>query len=116
MSPLLVSTLLAQVPGQVIVPTPTGAIPNLGQLISSGVTAIIIVAGLLTFLYLVYGGIEWLTSGGDKTKMEEARGKITSAIIGLAIVAAAWAIMKLVGQFFGINIQELNIPNAVTGK
>ncbi len=81
-------------------------VSDLGSLISKGISAAIIIAALLTFMYLVWGGIEWLTSGGDKTKYEAARDRITAAVIGLAIVAAAWAIMKLIGTFFGINLEE----------
>ena len=92
---------------------PTNAIKNLGDLVSAGVTTVIVIAGLLTFLYLVWGGIEWLTSGGDKDKYEAARNRITAALIGLAIISASWAIMQLISHFFGIQITTLNIPSAV---
>lgn len=93
--------------------TPTNSITSIGQLVSSGITAVIVIAGLMTFLYLVWGGIEWLTSGGDKSKYEAARDRITAALIGLAIVSAAWAVMQLVSFFFGIDITNLKFPSAV---
>lgn len=77
---------------------------SLGDFISNSVSAIILVAGLATFLYLIWGGIEWISSGGEKDKIEGSKQKITNAIIGLAIVAAAWAIYLLVDFFFGIGI------------
>ncbi len=77
---------------------------DLGSFVSKSVSAIILVAGLATFLYLMYGGISWIMAGGDKGKLEEARSKITGGIIGLAIVASAWAIYLLVDYFFGIGI------------
>ena len=98
---------------RVNVPTPQASIKNLGDLVSAGVTTVIVIAGLLTFLYLVWGGIEWLTSGGDKDKYEAARNRITAALIGLAIISASWAIMQLISHFFGISITTLNIPSAV---
>lgn len=79
-------------------------ITDIGQLIGAGVGALLIIAALLAFLYLVLGGIQWITSGGDKTGMEAARNKITHAIVGLIIVGAAWAIMILVQSFLGITI------------
>jgi len=97
------------------IPTPRSAISNLGDLVSAGVTTVIVIAGLLTFLYLVWGGIEWLTSGGDKDKYEAARNRITAALIGLAIISASWAIMQLISHFFGISVTTLNIPSAVKG-
>jgi len=96
------------------VPQPPGVrITDVGQLISAIVGTLLILAALLAFLYLIMGGIQWITSGGDKTHMEEARNKITHAIVGLIIVGAAWAVMVLVQNFLGINVigsQGINLP------
>lgn len=81
-----------------------------GMLISNIIGLLFIIAFILAFLYLLVGGISWITAGGDKTKLEQARDKITNAIIGLIVVAAAWAVMLLVGQFVGINVQQIRIP------
>jgi len=79
-------------------------ITELGTLISAAVGTLLIVAALITFVYLILGGIQWITSGGDKAGMEAARNKITHAIVGLVIVGSAWAIMALVQNFLGISI------------
>ncbi len=87
-------------------------IQNLGELISAAVGALLIIAALLAFFYLILGGIQWITSGGDKTGMEAARNKITHAVVGLIIVGAAWAIMILVQNFLGVTIigETLTFP------
>ncbi|OGD83757.1 hypothetical protein A2572_00875 [Candidatus Collierbacteria bacterium RIFOXYD1_FULL_40_9] len=87
-------------------------ITDIGVLISRVISVVFILAGIMTFAYLVYGGIEYLTSGGDKTKTEAARSRITAAVVGLAIVAASWALMKLIAFFFGVDVFEgnINIP------
>jgi hypothetical protein len=87
-------------------------IGDLGQLISALVGTLLIISALLAFFYLILGGIQWITSGGDKTSMEAARNKITHAIVGLIIVGAAWAIMILVQNFLGVTIigGQLNFP------
>ena len=87
-------------------------ITDLGQLISALVGTVLIIAALLAFLYLILGGIKWITSGGDKAGMEEARNKITHAIVGLIIVGAAWSIMTLVQNFLGVQIigGSINLP------
>lgn len=77
---------------------------NIGDFISRVVSALLIVAALATFIYLVYGGLSWIMSGGDKAKVQEARDRITNAVIGLGIVATAWAIFLLIDYFFGIGI------------
>lgn len=87
-------------------------IPELGALLSAIVGSLLIIAALLAFFFLILGGIQWITSGGDKAGMEAARNKITHAIVGLIIVGAAWAIMILVQNFLGITVigGQLNFP------
>ena len=88
---------------------PNVKIGNLGTLISALVGTLLIISALLAFFYLILGGIQWITSGGDKAGMEAARNKITHAIVGLVIVGAAWAIMILVQNFLGITIIGENV-------
>lgn len=91
---------------------PAAGIKDLGKLLSSGVQVAMIVAAILTFAFLVWGGIQWILSGGDKTQTQAARDRITMALVGLGIVAAAWALMKVVGYFFGIDVFQFKIPTA----
>lgn len=83
---------------------PTKGVPDLGTLFGGVADMAIIIAAILVFFYLLWGGIGWLTSGGDKAKTEEAQKRITTAVIGLAIVASAWALIKIIDTFFGIGI------------
>jgi len=92
-------------------------ITEIGTLISAVVGTLLILAALITFIYLILGGIQWITSGGDKTAMEAARNKITHAIVGLVIVGSAWAIMALVQNFLGISVigsGGINLPKPYT--
>lgn len=82
----------------------------IGKLISSIAGFLFLAAAILTFLYLVVGGLDWITSGGDKSKLEGARNKITNAILGLLIVASAWAVWLLIGKFLGISTESLPFP------
>lgn len=89
-------------------------ITDLGYLIGAVMGFLLIVAAIIAFIYLILGGIQWITSGGDKAGLEGARNKITNAIVGLIVVAAAWAIMALVQNFLGFNLfgGQLPIPKA----
>lgn len=80
---------------------------TIAGLIASLINGAILISALAVLLYLILGGFQWLTSGGDKGKTEQARNKITSALIGLLIVIASWAIFNLILQFFGINLEEV---------
>jgi hypothetical protein len=68
------------------------------------------VVALVFFFILILGGLKWITSGGDEKAVGAARAQITNALIGLAIIFAAWAIINLIGTIFGVNILKLTIP------
>ena len=87
-----------------IVPPEQVRITDFGKLFSGAVGFLLLIAFILAFLYLVLGGISWVTSGGDKAGIEAARNKIINALIGLIVVAATWAIFQLVGGAVGFNI------------
>jgi hypothetical protein len=52
--------------------------------------------GALAVLFLVYGGVMYLTAGGDDGKVKSARGIITNAIIGLIVAIVAFSIVTIV--------------------
>ncbi len=84
----------------------------IGDLVANGVNVAIILSGIIMFVMLVWGGMLWLTSAGDKAHIEDARNKIVHAIIGITIIAAAYAIWILVLTFFGIN-GDICKPNTI---
>ncbi|MFC1789900.1 hypothetical protein ACFLZP_00230 [Patescibacteria group bacterium] len=90
---------------------------SLPAIVRSLLVLAMVLASLIAFGFLIFGGIIWITSGGDKQKTEQARNTITAALVGLLIVFASWAIIQLVQMFFGVSILQLNIePLAVTGS
>lgn len=77
---------------------------TVGSIIGGLINLVLIVASLIFFFILVIGGIKWIISNGDEKSVESARSQITNALIGLAIVFAAWAILKLIGILFGLDL------------
>ena len=57
------------------------------------------VIGLIIFIsifFFVYGGILYMTAGGDETKVELAKKLLTGALLGLIIALLAWAIVNVI--------------------
>lgn len=80
-----------------------------GELLPRMVGLGFLVGVLIFFFVMIAGAIGWITSGGDKAAIESARGRITSAIIGLLILFALFALIGAIENFFGINILSLDI-------
>lgn len=96
---------------------PVGNVENIPQFI---ITGLFVIGVIIAIAYLIYGGIRWILSGGDKTAVDAARNHIVAAIIGLAIILAAFFIVNaiffiLTGETFdpgkSICIPTLANPN-----
>lgn len=72
----------------------------------------VVIAGSVAFLvFLIWGGVEWLTAGGDKGRVETAQKMISNALIGLAVLIGSYAIAFFVQGAFKINILQPVFPN-----
>ncbi len=60
-------------------------------------------AGIVTLFFVVFGGFKFLTSGGEKEKVEGARKTITWALIGLIVIFLSFGIVRLIGQVTGVS-------------
>lgn len=82
---------------------PTGGIFETYNVISL-ITGVFVLAGIiLALFFLVWGGIAWIISGGDKQKINQARDKIFFAIIGLIIIFLSFFIINSIYYFFNIK-------------
>lgn len=78
--------------------------------------ALISIGAIMVLIFFIWGSIEWISSGGDKGKVENARNRITQSIIGLIILVGSYAIIGFISEiFFGesFNVLQINIPEAV---
>ena len=86
---------------------------NLGDILSMGIQIALLVAGLMVFAFLIIAGIQFIASGGDKAQAQQAKDKITAAILGLIIIVSAYAIALIIEKVFGISIVSgINFPGA----
>ena len=69
---------------------------NLSEIIAYFYYLIVGIAGLAAFVMLVWGGVQWLTSGAIPSQAGEARDKIRNAILGLLLVLASFLIIQVI--------------------
>lgn len=67
-------------------------------------------AGIIAFFMLLWGGITYITAGGDKEATQNSVKRITAALIGLVLVFSIFAIIYVVETLFGISITQFKIP------
>ena len=100
----LLSAPLAFAQNQIQITPTNGGYNNITDFINAALRLAFIVALLIVLIMFVWGAIEWIASGGDKEAIDKARKRITNALIGLVILAVAFAVVNLAGTFVGINL------------
>jgi len=111
----MITTLLAQIRNPAI---PGGSTPKDSpkQFAATFATlwqTVIIVGGLAFILFFLWGGLQWIMAGGDKGKIEEAKAKLTQGLIGLAVLAASYVIVKFIETAIGIDLLNITWPTTI---
>ncbi len=111
----LTATISAFAQTKIPLAAPTGSVGNIdiAQIPQFLISLLFVIGVIVAVVFLIYGGIKWILSGGDKTAVESARNHIIAAIVGLVIVVAAFLILNVVftiitGSKFDLN--NLCIP------
>lgn len=82
--------------------TETGAAAGIGgtsdliQIIGRIINIFLGLLGVIFLVLMLYAGYLWMTSAGDPEKVKKAQNTIKNAIIGLVIIASAWAIVSFI--------------------
>lgn len=77
---------------------------QLNTLISTIIGVMTVVAAIWFIFQFITAGYQWISSGGDKNNLQQARDKITNSVIGLVIVVAAWIVIGVIGKIIGLDI------------
>lgn len=71
-----------------------------GNIVTIGVIAVLIM--------FIWGGIEWITAGGDAGKVAKARDRMLQSALGLIILVSLFVLIGLLsGTFFGNTLDIL---------
>ena len=74
---------------------------DVGNIVADGLRGAIQLVGIFFLILMVYGGFMWMTARGNEDRITKARDTIIAAIIGIAVVVAAYAITVFVGRIAG---------------
>lgn len=68
-------------------------IPDLATVLTFAVQFFFVIGGLFALMYLLWGSFDWIVSGGDQTKVDNARKKIQAALIGSIVIVASLSLI-----------------------
>lgn len=72
------------------------------------INIILLIAGVLAVLFLLWSGLKYITSAGDPEKAKSARAGIINAVIGIVIVVAAFYIVRFAVSIGNTAVESIN--------
>ncbi|MCL2173854.1 pilin [Candidatus Saccharibacteria bacterium] len=75
---------------------PTDLFAGGDALIPRMINLMLFIVGILAIVFLIFGGIRYVISGGDKTKVDAAKNTILYAIVGLVVAILGYAVVNWV--------------------
>ena len=91
---------------------PTGGLEGAGtNLVQLTINLIFVFGIILAIVFIFYSGIQWIMSGGEKQKLQNARNRLVYSFVGLIVIAIAFAIINIIVTLFAGNPKFfLNTP------
>lgn len=81
--------LMTNIPG-------AGKIENINQYIKALYLFGLAIVGIIAMLFIIIGGIRYMTAAGNETAISDAKSQITAAILGLVLVLTSWLILNTI--------------------
>lgn len=75
------------------------------------ITRVLGFLGIIMVALVIYSGWQYMSAGGDKAKLEEAKKRIQNAVIGLIIILSAYTITNFVIECSGSVIDRGILTN-----
>ena len=90
--------------------TVDSSIPYIQNVIST-IISLLMIVGVVYFLWHAsMAGFHFIATQGNPDDFKKAKNELEYAFTGIVIVFSVFAILKLAGTIFGINLINLDIP------
>ena len=90
------ATAVAEPPVDRDLVNPLGEDVSLQEVFARILTFFTAISGSLALLMFVYGGVMWLTSGGETGRIETGKKAITWSVIGLLVIFGSYAVLRAI--------------------
>ncbi len=81
-----------------------GTTATFSTLLNPLIVNILIISALAAFITIIVSGFNYITASGDKTKAEQSAHMLNYALLGLALIAGAYLITRIVGSIVDIDL------------
>lgn len=86
---------------------------DLTDIIKVGIALVVLVSGLLTVFFILWGGVRLILSGGKDEKVKPAVNSIRFAALGIIIVIFSLFALPKLGDLLGLNVSQYVDPTEI---
>ncbi|HUS60259.1 MAG TPA: pilin [Nevskiaceae bacterium] len=79
----------------------------IAEIIANALKVIFAISGVILMAMIIFSGIQWMTAGGDKEALANAKKRLTSAFIGFIIFVSVFAIINFIAPFLGLGFLQI---------
>ena len=83
------------------------------DIIRVGVSLVVLVAGLCSILFIIWGGLMLILSGGKDEKVKPAINSIRYAVIGIFVIVIAIFVAPKASEMLGFGAHEYLSPQSI---
>jgi len=81
---------------------------SIGAFVSRILPNVFILAAIILFFLIIFGGFSIITSAGDPEKAKEGKQALTAALIGFLVIFASYWIIQIIEVLTGVNLLNPN--------
>lgn len=89
--------------GKHIIAGPLKNVNTVGDIVNRVLGFFVPFVGIILTFTFVWAGYELLTSGGNPDKVNSARAKLTTAIIGVILLVSSFLVVRIVAYIFNLD-------------
>lgn len=87
---------------QALAPNP--GLTSFGILITAIVKNSFVLAGIISFILLIFGGFNVIVAAGDEKKAQQGKAAITGAVTGLLLVLGSFWLVQIIEVITGLKL------------
>lgn len=89
---------------------------NFGEFVLLGISLFVLSAGLLSILFILWGGLLLILSGGKDDKIKPAINTIRFAVIGVVVTVLTIFLFPVFGRLLGLDVEKYAKPQRIFEK
>jgi Type IV secretion system pilin len=86
---------------------------DLQDVIRVSIALVVLMAGMLSVFFIVWGWVMLILSGGKEDKVKPATNSIRYSVVGLIVIIISLFIAPKVGDLVGLNVSKYISPQVV---